>query len=158
MVNRKVIKVLALLDCGADSCMLNADLKEYFNFRRIKIEDVRVNTIHETKNTLVERAKLSLLTNSNKVINVEVATNSTNLGKERKMDEEWFSMALKSLGIKQKCSDLFQTDRNGVVQVIIGLKSLSNLAIKVPLELLHLVQPPLSPELGIYYGDLDCEN
>merc|ERR1712030_209606 len=99
--------------------MLNAELKEYFHFRRIKIEDVRVNTIHETKNTLVERAKLSLLANSGKVINVEVSTNSTNLGKERKMDEEWFSIALQSLGIKQECSQLFQTDRNGIIQVII---------------------------------------
>ena len=155
---KRIIKVLALLDTGADSCMINSELQEYFKFQRTKIEDVQINTVHGTKNTLLERTKVSLLTNNSSIVNIEASTNSKNLGNEKQMDKQWVSTALQSLGVREECTKFFQVRRCGTVKLIIGLKTLSKLANRVPLELLDLTQPPSSPEIGVYYTELDHEN
>ena len=153
---KQYIEVLGLLDCGADGSIVCSELKETFRFEITKTEIVTFTTINVKERRLIERTKLSLLTNEDQIINLESA-GSRWLGHEKKIDRHWLDAAKDNLGMKKEHESLFDFSREGKIRVIIGLKNLKHLAKEVPLESIALKQSPVSPNLGIYFSPLDYE-
>ena len=103
---------------------------------------------------LVDRTKMSLLTNENQIINVE-GSEAKWLGHEKRIDRTWLDAAKDSLNMKKEHESLFEFSREGKIRIIVGLKNLKHLAKEVPLESIALRQSPVSPNLGVFFSPLD---
>ena len=150
------IDVLGILDCGADASIMCSELKDSFSFTTTKTETVTYLTVNKKEKRLVDRTKISLLTNEDEVVNIE-STSSKWIGSEKQMDKKWLSTAKEELDFKQEHENLFNFTRKGKVRVIVGLKNLKHLARDIPVESLGMKSAPTSPNLGIYYSALDYE-
>ena len=73
-----------------------SELKNSFRFTTTKTETVTYLTVNKKEKRLVDRTKISLLTNEDEVVNIE-STSSRWIGSEKQMDEKWLSTAKKEL-------------------------------------------------------------
>ena len=150
------IEVLGILDCAADASIMCSELKESFDFKTIRTEIITFTTVNKKEQKLVEKTKLALLTNNDKVVNTECSSSKW-IGEEKQMNKGWLEAAKNELGFKKEHDHLFNFARKGKIRVIVGLKNLKHLAKDVALHELAMNQSPTSPNLGIYYSPLDYE-